>query len=110
MRKKHRQGKTLLSKLFILFSFLSFSFASLAQTVTGTVTDVGNKPISNVTVLVKGSSRSALTNDAGQFSIAAAGTDILVFTHVSFETREVAINSRESISVTLAVFTGRSDL
>jgi TonB-linked SusC/RagA family outer membrane protein len=106
MRKKQRQCNALPNKLFILFSFFFFSFASLAQTVTGTVTDPENKPVSNVTVMVKGTSRSALTNDAGQFSIAAAGTDVLVFTHVSFEIREVPINSRQSLSVSLVVFSG----
>src|SRR5689334_7059199 len=103
MRKKHWQGNAPLSQLFMLFSFFFFSFNSFSQNVSGTVTDLDNKPVSNVTVQVKGTSRSVLTNDAGQFSIAASGTDVLVFSHISYLSREVPVNLRQSVSVTLAI-------
>lgn len=106
MRKKHRQGTAPLNKLFFLFSFLFFSFASISQTVTGTVTDAESKPIPNVTVQVKGTSRIVLTNDAGQFSITASGNDMLVFTHIGYNTQEFPINRRQSVSVSMVVNAG----
>jgi TonB-linked SusC/RagA family outer membrane protein len=103
MRKKLRRAIAPMNRWFILLSFLFLSFTSAAQTVSGTVTDIENKPVGNVTVQVKGSTRSVLTNEAGQFSIAAAANDVLVFSHISYETREVAINGRQSFTVTLII-------
>jgi TonB-linked SusC/RagA family outer membrane protein len=103
MRKQHRRDTAPLNKLLFLFSLLFFSFTSFAQSVTGTVTDTENKPVGNVTVQVKGSSRSVLTNEAGQFTIAASASDVLVFTHISYLTYELSVNGRSSVSVSLSV-------
>ena len=106
MRKKQKPGTALLTKLFFLFSFLFCCSVSFAQTVTGTVTDPESKPISNVTVNVKGTNRAVLTDDAGKFNITAAGNDVLVLTHVGYETREEPINGRQSVSVSMVVNAG----
>jgi TonB-linked SusC/RagA family outer membrane protein len=106
MRSKLTQGIAPLNKLLLLISFLFFSFTAFSQNVTGTVTDAESKPIANVTVQVKGSTRAALTNDAGQFSIAASGNDVLVFTHATHIMREVPVNGRQSISITMAFDAG----
>jgi TonB-linked SusC/RagA family outer membrane protein len=106
MRIKLTQGIAPLNKLLLLISFLFFSYVSSSQTVSGTVIGAENKPIANVTVQVKGSTRSVLTTDAGQFSITASGTDVLVFTHVSYITQEIAINNRQTLSVFLVVDAG----
>jgi TonB-linked SusC/RagA family outer membrane protein len=105
MRKRNMEVSTPLNKLFFLFSLLVFSSAAFAQTISGTVTDADKKPVSNVTVHVKGTSRSASTDDAGKFSINASGTDVLVFTFVGYVTQEVPVNGRESINVTMAIDT-----
>jgi TonB-linked SusC/RagA family outer membrane protein len=103
MRKQHRRDNAPPNKLLFLFTLLFFPFASFAQSVTGTVTDTENKPVANVTVQVKGSSRSVLTNETGQFTIAATGSDVLVFTHISYLTYELPVRDRSSVSVTLSV-------
>ena len=81
MRKKIKLAASpaLSRLLFSLSLILFFSVAAVAQTVTGTVTDADNKPVSGVTVQVKGTPRATVTNDAGSFSINAGGTDVLVF-------------------------------
>jgi TonB-linked SusC/RagA family outer membrane protein len=85
--------------LFIVF-FASFSFS---QTVTGTVSDAGGKPVVGVTVTVKGKQTATTTNSSGNFSINAAGNDVLVFTSIGFAAKEVPVNNASSLTVTLDV-------
>jgi len=95
-------------RFYFLLVFSFFASVSLyAQTVTGTVTDGSNKPLAGVTVTVKGSSRSTLTNDAGNFSISAKGADVLVLSSVGFSTQEVAVNRRSNISVNMIAGSGQ---
>ena len=70
--------------LFFFFSFLLFSVVGFSQTVTGTVTDADNKPVSRATVQVKGTDRRTQTDDAGRFSINASGNDVLFFSNVGY--------------------------
>jgi TonB-linked SusC/RagA family outer membrane protein len=94
--------------LFSLSLILFFSVAAMAQTVTGTVTDAVNKPVSGVTVTVKGTSHATVTNDAGSFSINAGGTDVLLFSSVGFTTQEVSVSGRSNISINMAAGTGQN--
>lgn len=86
--------------LFLISSLLISSFG-LAQTVTGTVTDVSNKPIAGVTVTVKGKTVATSTDNSGRFSIAAAGTDSLLFSSVGYASQEIGVNNRTTINVGL---------
>jgi TonB-linked SusC/RagA family outer membrane protein len=89
---------------FLLFSsFILSSAFAISQTVSGIVTDAANKPLAAVTVSVKGRNTATSTDNAGRFSIAASGTDVLVFTSVGYTSQEVAINNRSSITVSLAI-------
>src|SRR5215210_6266546 len=98
----HRQISARLKRLFFLFLFLLFSFAAFSQTVTGTVTDTENKALAGVTVTVKGTKRATATNDAGNFSINATGTDVLVFTSVGFSQQEIPVNGRSTMTISMA--------
>ncbi|MEX0314895.1 MAG: carboxypeptidase-like regulatory domain-containing protein [Allomuricauda sp.] len=79
--------------LFVLLSLLwcSQSFAQELKRVNGQVTYQG-KPISNVNVAVKNSSKGDKTNKKGRFSIDAQTTDILVFSFVGMETIEISVD------------------
>jgi len=103
MRKEIWQAHR--NKSFLLLSLFLFSVAAFSQTVTGTITDTDNKPISKASVQVKGTSRATLTDNDGRFSIAASGNDILVVTYVGYLTKEVPLNGRESVSVSMAIDT-----
>ncbi|MGZ5220950.1 MAG: SusC/RagA family TonB-linked outer membrane protein, partial [Chitinophagaceae bacterium] len=103
MRKKIWQTTAPLKKQFFFIFLLLFSVAAFSQTITGTVTDADNKPISKATIQVKGTSRRTLTDDAGKFSIIASGNDVLFFTNVGYIMQEVRIDGRQSLNVTLLV-------
>lgn len=100
MRSRLRQLSAPLNYLLILASFLFFSLSAFSQTVSGTVTD-GTKPISHVTVQVRGSSRTAQTDDAGKYTINALGDDVLIFSSVGFLKQELSVNGKQTLDVVL---------
>lgn len=86
---------------FLLLCSFFLSVVAYGQSVTGTVTD-GTTPVAGVTVQVKGKSVATATNNAGQFTINASGTDVLVFSSVGFVSQEIGINGRSTLTVNLA--------
>jgi TonB-linked SusC/RagA family outer membrane protein len=86
---------------FLLVFFLLLSVALNAQTVKGTVRDQENKPVSDASVTVKGANRSTITNASGAFTINAGAKDVLIINHVNFTRREISINGRTDVAVTL---------
>lgn len=84
----------------LLFSLILSAFSN-AQTVTGTVTDASNQPVSGVTVTVKGTARATTTDNAGKFSINAASNDVLVLSSVGYLSKEVPLDGKTSISTSL---------
>lgn len=102
MKDVLRRSSAQVKKQCFLLFFLFISAAAFCQTVTGTVVDTDNKPVSRATVEVKGTSRRTITDDAGRFSIAAAGTDVLLVSSVNFVPQEVPISGRQSVSISLA--------
>ncbi len=89
--------------LLILFGIMFFSIQVFAQkTITGKVSDDQGNPISNVSVLVKGTKSGTITNQDGFYSIAVSATaKTLVFSSLNSETKELAIGTDASINVSL---------
>lgn len=71
------------------------------KTVTGRVVDVTNNPLVGVTVSVKNKTVSTLTDGNGEFRIAAANGDVLVFTAVSFLNYEQTVGESGNFLITL---------
>ncbi|MGZ3922632.1 MAG: SusC/RagA family TonB-linked outer membrane protein, partial [Flavisolibacter sp.] len=105
MRSRNRQLAGQGYKLTFFISFLLFSFAGFSQTVSGVVTDADQKPISKASVQVKGTNRTTSTDESGKFTIAASGTDVLIFSYVGYLNQEVALKGRQSVNVSLALDT-----
>lgn len=85
----------------LLFSFIYFSASAQGQvTVTGRVSS-GDSALAGVSVRVKGGTTGTSTNYEGRFSINAPANGTLVFSSVSFEPQEVAVNGRTSVNVSL---------
>jgi TonB-linked SusC/RagA family outer membrane protein len=84
---------------------ISLSVYANAQTVFGTVTDIRNQPLPQITVQVKGTSRAVVTNSEGQFQIMAAGSDTLEFSSIGFTSMSIAVAGRTSITVVLQAST-----
>lgn len=81
--------------------------ASLAfgqeKTVQGTVTDAASgEPLAGVNVVVEGTQTGTTTEADGTYEIEVPGSDaVLVFSFVGYQSREVQVDDRENIDVTL---------
>jgi len=97
--KQSFPGKVCLLALFVIFTGAQL----MAQKVTGVVVDDSNTPIPGVTVIVKGTTIGGITNSEGSYSINPGNVlkDILVFSFVGFETKEVNIDGQKLINVKL---------
>ncbi|MCH3982102.1 MAG: TonB-dependent receptor [Prevotella sp.] len=73
------------------------------HTVTGVVLDESGQPIIGASIVVKGNPRTgAVTDVNGQFSINVSNTDdVLVFTYIGYQKKEVAIKGKKILSVTM---------
>ncbi len=71
--------------------------------VNGRVVDSLNKPLSGVTVHLKGKNIGVSTDNNGQFSLKTSnlGGAVLVFSFVGFETQEIVVGDQTTINVIL---------
>ena len=90
----------------LLLALLCFAIAGMAQvlTISGRIKDEKGAPIPFVSIVIKGKSNSGTTSDdQGNFKISASKGDVLVFSGVSFATKEVTVGNSTTIDVTLNV-------
>ncbi|WP_246225204.1 TonB-dependent receptor [Spirosoma terrae] len=82
---------------------LTFPANRLADiTVSGTVTDEKGEGLPGVSVLVKGTQRGTSTSATGSYQLAVPNESaILVFSFVGFQSQEIEVGKRTTVSVTL---------
>jgi TonB-linked SusC/RagA family outer membrane protein len=93
--------------LYFMFLFLNLLWTSSAvyaqqRTISGRVTDEGNKALTGVTVRVKGTQKTSVTNAGGNYTIQAKSGDILQFSFVGRGTKEFTVGSNDVIEVQLS--------
>ncbi|MBP7345805.1 MAG: SusC/RagA family TonB-linked outer membrane protein [Sediminibacterium sp.] len=91
-------------RLCVVALFTMLSTALLAQTkkVSGTILNDEAKPLSGVSVTIKGTKTGTQTNASGVFTIDVAEGKSLVFTMIGFASREVLVGSSAIVDLTLA--------
>lgn len=90
--------------LMLLWGFtLMFALPALAQekVVSGIITGADGKPLKDVTVMVKGTTTATKTNDAGSYSIRANQGQVIVFSFVDYNKREVTVGASNVVSVSM---------
>ncbi|HEY6083581.1 MAG TPA: SusC/RagA family TonB-linked outer membrane protein, partial [Chitinophagaceae bacterium] len=101
MRKKLKIPSTLwaiISWAFCIFISIT-GYAQNEKTVTGSIMNADRHPLIGATVHIKNKDISAVADQEGKFSIKAGGEDILVFTSIGYENREVVLNGRTVMQV-----------
>jgi len=88
--------------LALLLLCLGFSTALMAQhtTIHGRVVS-GDSALSNVTVMVRGTTGAVQTDEQGAFTLDADVHATLIFSRVGFQTLTVGLNGRHSVDVSL---------
>lgn len=102
------RGKVLLVSTLFLLCFTNGY--SQSRTVSGTVTGVNEEPLVGASVLVKGTTKGALTNNEGVFSVEVGPTEnTLAISYLGFETKEVTIDGQSTIAISLSENTSYLD-
>ena len=97
--QKPKHKRILVLALFI-FNVLLAQQAN--SQIKGKVTDVNGLPLSSVSITVKGTKTSVITNAEGEFTIPAADQkSILIFSYVGYQTRQVTVGSQSNLEVKL---------
>ncbi len=107
-----KMTRSLLKKACLLSLMALFASAQLlAQKVTGVVVDESNAPLPGVSVVVKGTAIGTLTGSDGSYSVTAENIqqDVLVFSFVGMEKKEVALNGQTTVNVQLTSSTLEMD-
>jgi TonB-linked SusC/RagA family outer membrane protein len=92
----------LLLCLFIPEKLLAGTMRVRQVIISGKVTDQENKPVSGVSVKLKGAAAGTLTNEQGNYTLSLPkASGILVFSYVGYETREIQVSGQEVINVQL---------
>jgi len=78
------------------------SFHSVYQDVIkGTVKDETGTTLPGVTVVIKGTKTGTQTNPSGQYSISAKAGDVLVFSFIGYQNKEVTVGTESTIDVSM---------
>jgi TonB-linked SusC/RagA family outer membrane protein len=109
--KKHFQTKvkTRLIGLMLLMLFTTLTALAQSANVSGTVKDETGESVPGATVLVKGTQTGTVTDIDGNFSIQAAPGDILVVSFIGYSSREITVQSGQTIYA-VAIDVSMSDL
>ncbi|MCJ8165685.1 TonB-dependent receptor [Pontibacter sp. E15-1] len=97
---KPAQALPILGVLYFLVA-LGTGYGQSGQQVVGKVVDAQNQPLIGLTIVVKNTSMGTATGADGTFRIAAAPTDVLVFSYIGYETQQVTVGSRSTLNITM---------
>jgi iron complex outermembrane receptor protein len=101
------KNKRLLLVLFTLLMGNMLLLAQVKRTITGVVNDNNGQPVPSATVSVKGTSQSVITDENGRYSITVEKSNpVLVFSSVSFTSRELAVGNSSTLDVSLVATAG----
>ncbi len=91
-------------KLFLIFSmcFALLGSAYAQQTVTGTVTGDDGSSLPGVSIVQQGTSNGTVTDIDGNYSISVPSDATLLFSFVGMDKKEVSVDGRSVIDVTLS--------
>ena len=83
----------------VLALLTSFSAMAQEKVVTGKVTDPDGNGIPGVNVILKGTTTGTTTDGDGTFSIEAGEGDVLQFSFIGFQPREVVVGAQTRINI-----------
>ncbi|MBD1433267.1 TonB-dependent receptor [Sphingobacterium sp. DN00404] len=95
-------GMKLKYLIMALLILLGGALQAQQENITGKISDSAGKPLANVSVLVKNATNGTRTDANGNYSLNVnSSLDVLVFQHVGFSTKEIALDGRTIINVVL---------
>lgn len=86
---------------FLLLMLLSISVLAQQKSVSGKVTDEMGTPITGVSVKIKGTSTGTLTNVNGNYSLVALPGDVLLFSYVGMQSKDILVGASSTYNIVL---------
>lgn len=107
-----RRMRVMVCLLLGIFSTIAVSAKSpyfkADKEVKGRILDEKGSPVSNVSVVVKGTTVGTTSGDDGNFTVRVPdGKNTLVISSIGYETQEIDVKSTNNLSVTLFSATGK---
>jgi TonB-dependent starch-binding outer membrane protein SusC len=99
-----KKSLTLLTNYWLWAILWLCSMTVSAQTIQGTVIDETNEPLIGASVVLEGTTKGAITDNGGNYTLDITGADknsFLVFSFVGYDNQRVAIDGRTTINITL---------
>ncbi|SDE61344.1 TonB-linked outer membrane protein, SusC/RagA family [Pricia antarctica] len=90
-----------MKSLTLILFVLLYSYNSYGQTITGNVTDASDAPLPGVTIVIGGTTNGTTTDFDGNYSIVANSGDVLQFSYIGMQSKEVTVGSSNLINVIL---------
>ncbi len=87
---------------FLAIALLGFQLHAQTVSISGTVTDDSGLPLPGANIIIKGTSWGTQTDFNGIYTIQAQIGQILTYSYVGFDTKEVKIKQAGEINVTLS--------
>lgn len=75
----------------LLFLADSFSMRAQIKKITGKVSSDKGEILSGVTILIKGTKQGTSTDKEGKFSLEVANGNTLMFSFISYQSKEVVV-------------------
>ncbi|MEO6228923.1 MAG: TonB-dependent receptor [Ferruginibacter sp.] len=97
-----RKVKTATLLIVAMFVFGLPMYAQNQVLVKGRIVNDNSQPVPGVSVVVKGTSSGVISDNNGNFQINAPSKGTLVFSSVGFPEKEVAVNGKTMLNVTLS--------
>src|ERR1019366_7412986 len=83
---------------------------SVADIITGTVTNEKGQSLAGVSVVVKGEKSGTVTNESGEFRIkVSAKNATLLISYIGYQSQEIVVGNRTSFAIKLTVTTEKLD-
>ncbi len=93
--------KCLTLSLFGILTLVASVTFGQTKKITGKILSDESKPLSGVSVTIKGKQSGTQTNANGEYSINAVAGDVLVFSSAGFTTQEVRVGAGANVDLTL---------
>lgn len=95
-------AQKLLNLAIVFLLLLPSSYAQTGKEIRGTVTDDKGAPLSNVSVVVKGTTRGVTTGPNGVFTInVPSSKSVLVISYIGYQSQEISVGDQTNVSVNL---------
>ncbi|QLG44642.1 SusC/RagA family TonB-linked outer membrane protein [Costertonia aggregata] len=108
--KKTKPVGSFIMLVFLFLALVSFSASGQDRIITGKVTSTNGEPLPGANVLAKGTTIGVMTDFDGNYSLQVPeNTNTLVFSYIGFTEKEISINERAVINISLEEDTAELD-